>query len=445
MAAETESDYESDEEFQERISDELRTVYFPELFYLALELEHELNKKRFDRAEKIIEIMLDDHRYDPGEVSEFLHGLTKMVFRLLTAGEPGCSETLQFMFSNLGLAGYASDCAQKRMVVRQASRRRRDDSVCTPRVLAENSSTECFGSGLCCKLIGASACGNLETVEKCLALEEYNDQQMFCHHVDEFAACVAAQYGHTHIVEAFLIEWESRAQRYDKQTIHWLRNHMLYMLCLSSNFEMVVSILQAKNDAWNQEEVMVCSSSGLVRADVNCMIEFLRKVSVVMSENHDSDGDEMNSRWLEYLLMKAIELRILPHVEAVLDELDPNKSGKIFSDYTWLMDTVLRSRCASILRCVLVRYPEVFIRDVKSDPMVVINKYHWPTGARLLVEADAKCKGGVPAEHARILTLSLEERCRVAVRRSLKSPLSENVEKLPLPTNAKRRLLYQRS
>ena len=92
-----------------------------------------------------------------------------------------------------------------------------------------------------------------------------------------------------------------------------------------------------------------------------------------------------------------------------------------------------------------VRYPKVFIRDAQSDPVALINEYYWPTGARLLVEAGAKCKGGVPAQHVGVLTPSLEQSCRIAVRRSLKSPLLENVEKLPLPAKVKRRFLYQRS
>ena len=126
MATKTESDYEADEEFQERISDELRTFYFPDFYDFACELEHELCKKRFDRAKKIIEIMVDKRNhnmYDPGDVSTFLGELTVivLVFQLMPAAEPGCSETLQFMSSHFGLGGYVSDRVQKRMAVRQAS------------------------------------------------------------------------------------------------------------------------------------------------------------------------------------------------------------------------------------------------------------------------------------------------------------------------------------
>ena len=72
MAAKTESDNESDKEFEERISDELRAFYFPEFDDVESELEYVLSKKRFDRAEKIIEILWDKTRYNPGHICKLL-------------------------------------------------------------------------------------------------------------------------------------------------------------------------------------------------------------------------------------------------------------------------------------------------------------------------------------------------------------------------------------
>ena len=244
-------------------------------------------------------------------------------------------------------------------------------------------------------------------------------------------------------MEALFAEWERRAvSSLSNARIAFLRQDVLYIACRSGDLEMAVSMLRARNDVWNH--VKVCCPHTLLRPEVYFTTEILRKAVLVMRESLDDALYKGSPHWLKRVLVNAIEFRGLLHVEAVLDEMDPNRSGKIFTNHPWLVSAVFRSRCASILRCVLVRYPEVFIHDAKSDPVVVINEYHWPTGARLLVEAGAKCKGGVPAEHAGFLTLSLEERCRIAVRRSLKSPLSANVEKLPLPANAKRRFLYQR-
>ena len=445
MAAKTDRDHESDQEFEERISEELRTFYFPKFIDVAFQLEHELSKKRFERAEKIFDIMLDENRFDHGDVFGFLQGLTMIAFRLMPAAEPGYSEMLEFinnMSSHFGLERYVSHCAQKRVVVRQASLVGGGDIVNTPLHFAENSFVPYLGSELCCTLIRASARGDLEKVKRCLEVEEDINKQMFCDHIDESAARVAAQYGHTHIVEALFSEMERRAVSLDSDLrIAWLRQDVLNIACRSGDLEMAVSMLRARNDVWDQLKLL-CPHN-LLRPEDYCTTDILKKFVLVMRESLDDAGDKRSPSWLKKMLENAIRFRSLPHVETVLDEMDPNQSGKIFTDHPWLMDAIFRSRCASILRCVLLRYPEVFINDATCDPVVVINDYYWPTGARLLVEAGAKCKGRVPAEHAGILTPSLEVRCRIVVRRSLKSPLSENVEKLPLPAKVKRRLLYQ--
>ena len=443
MVAETDSDHESDQEFEERISDDLRTFYFPNILDVAFQLEHELSKKRFDRAEKIIDILFDKNRFDRYQVFGCLHRLTTRVFQHMPAADPGYPETLQFLSSHFGLGRYVSDCAQKRTVVQQASLDGGGDIVDTPLHFAGYSFVLCLGRGLCCTLIRASARGDLEKVKKCLAVEKDITKQIFCNHFGDSAARVAAQYRHTHIVEALFAEWERRAVSSDSNArIALLRQDVLYIACRSGNLEMAVSMLRARNGVW--DNVKMSLPEILLRPEVYFTTEILRKAVLVMREILDNAFYKGSPHWLKRLLVNAIEFRSLLHVEAVLDEMDPNRSGKIFTDHPWLMSKVFRSRCASILRSVLVRYPEVFINDAESDPVVVINRYHWPTGARLLVEAGAKCKGSVPAEHAGFLTLSLEERCRIVVRRSLKSPLSENVEKLPLPAKAKRRFLYQR-
>ena len=440
MVAKTDRDHESDQEFEERISEELRTFYFPEIFDVAFQLEHELSKKRFDRAEKIIDILFDKNSFDPHYVFVFLHRLATMMFLHIPATKPGYPEMLQFMSSHFRLGRYFFHCAQKRRIVQQASL---DGGCDTPLRFAGNSSVLYLGRASCCKLIRASARGDLEKVKRCLAVEKDIKKQMFCDHIKDSAARVAAQYGHTHVVDALFAEWERRAGSLDSNlSFAWLRQHVLYIACRSGNLEMAVSMLRirTRNDVWDEQEML---RPPMLCPEDYCTTEILRKVVLVMRESLDDAGHKMSPRWLKQLLENAIQCRSLPHLETVLDEMDPNQSGKIFTDHPWLMSALFRSRCASILRCVLLRYPKVFIRDAKSNPVAVINEYYWPTGARLLVEAGAKCEGSVPAEHAGILTLSLEERCRIVVRRSLKSPFSENVEKLPLSAKAKRRFLYQ--
>ena len=329
------------------------------------------------------------------------------------------------------------------MVVHEALLDEGDDIVDTPGSLAGNFFAGCSRSGLCCTLIRAAARGDLEKVKRCLAAKKNITKLLFCQHVGEFASRTAAQYGHAHIMDVLLAEWERRATGDLWLMIDRLQRDVLCIACQSGNLEMAVRVLWARNTVCDQGEIMLFGSPSLVRPEVSCSIEFFRKIIQVMRECLDYAGRKMSPRWLKEVLENAIKFGSLPHVETVLDEMDPNQSGKIFTHHPRLMSAVFRSRCASILRCVLLRYPKVFTHNAKSNPVVVINKYYWPTGARLLVEAGAKCKGSVPAEHAGILTLSLEEKCRIVARRSLKSPLSENVEKLPLPAKAKRRFLYR--
>ena len=448
MAAKTESNYESDEEFEERTSDELWSFYFGRFFDVAAQLEHELSKKRFDRVERIIENLRgDNNRYSPNVVSAFLLRLPMTAFEIMPAA--GCPETLQFIFSHF--ADNLSEYAQQRMVL-QAALYGGDDSVHTMgyfvgdsfvrKVISKFKDRQLW-SGLCCKLIQASIRGDMAEVERCLAIEG-NRMHLFCPHVNEYVVKAAAEYGHTHVIDTILAVWGRKSSCYGRrQHFDWQREEALWIACRNGNLKMAVSMLWAINDISCPKRSL--KSSRLVRPEVICTAEFLRKVILAIVERLDRLGYKLNPRcpWLKVVLENAMKFHSRPHVEVLLDEMDPNRSGDIFTDHPWLMPAVFRSRCASILRCVLIRYQEAAIRNAECDPAVVINSYHWPAGARLLVEAGAKCKGGVPAEHVGILTLCLEDRCRIAVRRSLKSPLSENVKKLPLPANVKRRLLYQ--
>ena len=297
-------------------------------------------------------------------------------------------------------------------------------------------------SAPCCKLIQASMRGDLAEVERYLAVQEKR-MRLFCPHVNEYVVKAAAEHGHTHIVDTILAEWQRRASSLERLIIHWTREEMLWTACRDGNLEMAVSMLLAIDDIFGSKHSP--RSSRLVCPEIFCKAEFLRKVISAVVARLDRLGYKMNPGcpWIKVMLENAVKLHCRPHVEVLLNEMDPNQSGDIFTDHPWLMSAVFRSRCASILRCVLVRYPEAVICNAECDPAVVIKSYHWPAGARLLVEAGAKCKGGVPAEHGGILTLSLEDRCQIAVRRSLKSLLSQNVKKLPLPAKVKRRLLYQ--
>ena len=441
MAAMTESGQESDEEFEERTSDELSTFYFGQFRDAVAQSQHELRKKRFDRVKKIAEIQCPDRA---SQILERLVINDAFEHMRLTAG---CKETLEFIFSYFG--DRISDHARKEMVL-NAALYGSDDNLDTLRSFVggtfvqnvinelERSKTR---SGLCCNLLRASMNGDLAEVEKLLAVDGAG-RKMFCPHVEERFAKAAAKCGHTHIVEAFFNKW--RAENLDRdgrQLIALQREEALCIACQNGNLDLAVSMLSGMDIIWDPNQPPLRSPSVLLpKVFFTCTAKFLSKIIRVEKERLDNAGLQINPWWFENVLENAIRLRNRHHVETLLDELDPNRS-KI--DFTPLMPAVFRSRCASILRCVLIRYPEAATRNPGCDPVLVIENWHWPAGARLLVEAGVKWKGRPPAEHAGVFTLSLEDRCRIVARRSFKSPPLEVVEKLPLPQIAKRRFLYR--
>ena len=131
----------------------------------------------------------------------------------------------------------------------------------------------------------------------------------------------------------------------------------------------------------------------------------------------------------------------------VLDEMDPNRSWKIFTDHQWLMHAIFRTRCASILRCVLVdvRYPRCSstmpsLTLSGGDQRVLLGDWSsFTCGSRCKMQrqcASRTRRNFDTLPGTKVLDGS-------TLKAQVKSPLSKNVEKLPLPEKAKRRFLYQ--
>ena len=77
---------------------------------------------------------------------------------------------------------------------------------------------------------------------------------------------------------------------------------------------MIVSLLRARNESWDEELSEVFGNFSLERCELYCTTEFLRKVSLVVRENRESYGDQINSRWpgSQRCWKSAIEFRSLP-------------------------------------------------------------------------------------------------------------------------------------
>ena len=114
MTARTESDYESDEKFEERTSDEHSKFYFGDCLDVFAQLEHELVTKRIDRFKKIVEIE-DVLRPAARHAFFFIRRLISHASQDMVVARCPDLETLQFIFTHFG--GRVSHYAQRRLLV----------------------------------------------------------------------------------------------------------------------------------------------------------------------------------------------------------------------------------------------------------------------------------------------------------------------------------------
>ena len=260
---------------------------------------------------------------------------------------------------------------------------------------------------MCCQFMKATLRGDLAEFESCLAgmLNSNGGFTSLCKHFGETFVTAAAECGHLHIVNAILDRWGKKLVSPVVSRPRNIAQDLLWVAFRDGHFELAVRVL-LEGDISRYPKMG--SERRFVRPEVlMCPAEFFRNVLRVIVERFDKTRQKINDEWFKRVLVEAITFRSRRHMETLLDEVDPSRLRRSvnFIDHPDLMEAVLRSRSASILRCVLIRYPEVAIDNAECDPAVVIKKYHWPAGARLTVEAGVKCKGSMPPEHAGILTL----------------------------------------
>ena len=141
----------------------------------------------------------------------------------------------------------------------------------------------------------------------------------------------------------------------------------------------------------------------------------------------------------------AVQLRKRRHVGALLEMGSHDESLWSFSTNGLPCSgvDVLRARSLPILRKMLVTAPHSFV--IKGRYATVWN-FKWFSGAWLLVGTGALSpfrRKDIPAKYAMQFTPSLEGMCQRVTRVNLKRPLSQSVEKLPLPKVVKRSLLFK--
>ena len=441
------SDIESDEEFEELTSDELFTFH-SEDFVLNLvrqALNIQLSEKRLYRVEKILEALFaDPSRFsstfedlDTDLWEAFMHMpirelpefLVRIIFRYARGqGFPLCSCLKTFAVTKAVLFedNDSLDTLRKTLGHRFVNQ-----------VVADQQERLRSRS----ELLSASLRGDLAEVDRLLielpglcssqyGWPWYKSVLWFgCNDLDPITA--AAELGHTAVVSRLFASSEKESQCLVFET-----GGLWSIACRRSNLEMAANLLSMTDITWYIREERACTLCDCIEGTP----EFFRGALSMIRACLGDAGLELYADWLREMLDFAILLRRRHHVAIFLDEIDQDTS--LFNEYPWNMQSILQVRSAALLRDVLIRYPEAPGHIPDCDPLLAIQDYHWPVGARLLVEAGAKIQGKVPSNFAELLSLSLEDRCRIVVRRHMKFPLSQSVGRLPLPGKAIRRLLY---
>ena len=460
MAAKTESDIESDEEFEEELvgSGPFKvTTFFGQL-------RNQFSKNRLDRVDKLLSILptLRDHHQShagfPKNTHECIDFLATAAFEHMPP--EGCADFLRLIFRH---CGETISEGQLKSVVLLATFHRDTSSV---QLLREK-----FGNALVEKAIEDLRNGPCVFSSRLLWVSEHGDLADFQGFLtpvfedradsdrpdrmarNDLCLCMLkcgdliekiAELGRVDLVEALLAELQSKVGKVlEIMSMILVGGGGFRVAWRKGDFPMASSVLSALctcADAKEPWQVLSFIKASL-RDTALCPAQFLESILAWMKANIANDVHTFYPEWLGQMARKAIWVHGRPHLEILLDEID--RIGNLFQDLPWLLSVVFRSKSTSILRFFILRYPEASINHTGSDPVKVLQDYHWTIGARILVEAGAVTKCNIPQEYAELFKLSLEDRCRIVARRNIQRPLEQSVHQLPLPLPVKRRILYR--
>ena len=460
MAAKNESDIESDEEFDNKLlsisGHSKSNVYY--------HLGNQFSKNRLDRVEKLLTLMptfCDIPRTDflPTCVHEWIDALVTAAFQYMPA--KGCLDSLRLILGHFGET--ISKCQITRLVLLAKFHRDTDSLQFLRDTFGDafiKKAIEDMENGSCVfssRLLLLSEHGALVDLSRSLLRPAFDERAVSDKPASDDHECMVkcrdiiekvAELGRIDLVEALLAELHSEIRNtvQDDSEMFLARLVVLKAACRKGDFPMASSVLTDVCIALDEHSEVKDSFrlifSLLLNGDTFCPVQFLESILVWMKASVANTSYEIDPQWFGALLRNAIYFHRRPHLEIVLDEID--RIGNVFHDFPWFLMEVLQSKSTSILRIVLLRYPEAFIQDLRSDPVQILCDHHWTVGARLLVEAGAVTKGNVPQEYSELFKLSLEDRCRIEARRNIKRPLVQNVHRLPLPRRVKCRIIYRK-
>ena len=318
----------------------------------------------------------------------------------------------------------------------------------------------------------AALSGNLEEVKRILDDQQtdllnfldvyvWDNTRWWSSHFQLCSAplCAAAARGHWKVVKAILAKL-TEAESLETASFLSHRGSLsarLPLLKIHFLFESVVIIAAQRNDISIFSEMFadlenaisdVCFVSVLFREARPEFMEELRQLCNFRPPKYRDMG--VSRRYLKCLDVFLRDIRCHPrpcHVDFFMQEIFEQKTLSVKVLAPFLLDVVLTTKRVSVVKRVLLFKPRFFIDDASLDledyKFDRCSESLWTRGVRLLVEAGVKASSPVPAEHKELFSLSLQDRCLITVRGCLKLPVRESVQKLPLPPTLKRCLLYR--
>ena len=272
--------------------------------------------------------------------------------------------------------------------------------------------------------------------------------------------CTAAARGHWKVVKAILAKF-TEAERLETARSLKRRGYLTAdfpMLTFHYLYRSVVIIAAQRNDI----SIFSEKFAGLKNATSDVFFlpylfrkaqpEFMEKVRLLRYFSPQKHRDmEVSCRYLNCLMdvfLQEIRCHRRPrHVDFLLQEMFEQKIVSVKVLAPFLLDVVFTTKRVSVVKRVLLFKPSFFIDgaylDLEDYKFDRCSESLRTRGVRLLVEAGVKLLPPVPAEHTELFSLSLQDRCLITVRGCLKLPVRESVQKLPLPPTLKRRLLYR--
>ena len=272
--------------------------------------------------------------------------------------------------------------------------------------------------------------------------------------------CAAAARGHWKVVKAILTKL-TEAESLETASSLSHRGHLpacLPLLKIPYLYRSVFIIAAQRNDLSIFSEKFadldnaisdVFFVSVLFREARPEFMEELRQLRNFRPQKYQDLG--VSRRYLKCLMDVFLrEIRCHPrpcHVDFLMQEIFEQKIVSVKVLAPFLLDVVLTTKRVSVVKRVLLFKPRFFIDDASLDledyKFDRCSESLWTRGVRLLVEAGVKANSPVPAEHTELFSLSLQDRCLITIRGCLKLPVRESVQKLPLHPDLKRCLLYR--